>query len=104
MAAPWFLLGRALLLRRMFARDLEEVLQNLVAVLRGDALRMELHAMDRQALVAQPHDDLAGLGRDLELGRQAGPVDDQRMVTRRLERRGHVLEHPLAPVADPPPV
>src|SRR5579883_3186652 len=51
--------GLLLLLRRVLAGDLEEVLQDLVAVLRGDALGVELHAVDRQALVPQPHDDVA---------------------------------------------
>src|SRR6266480_3614301 len=41
-------LRRLVLLRRMLAGDLQEILQNLVAVLRGDALGMELHAMDGQ--------------------------------------------------------
>src|SRR5580704_10369392 len=61
---------------------------------------MELHAVDGQRLVAQAHDDVAGLGRDFEVLRKAGAVDDQRMIARCLEGRGHVLEHALALVLD----
>src|SRR3979409_2616869 len=53
------------LLRGMLAGDLEEVLQDLVAVLRSNALGMELHGMDGQRPVTQAHDDVAGLGGDL---------------------------------------
>src|SRR5260370_19494381 len=87
---PWRAPGKRLrrllvLRRRMLAGDLEEVLQDLVAVLGGDALGVELHAMDGQRLVAQAHDDVAGLGGDLKLARKARAVDDQRMITSRLE-------------------
>src|SRR3954471_1598340 len=74
-------LGRFLLLLcRMLAGDLEEIVEDLVAVLRGDALGMELNAVDRQRLVAQAHDDVAGLGGDLELVRQALARHDQRVI------------------------
>src|SRR3546814_15096467 len=36
--------------------ELQEVVQQRVALLRGDALRMELHAVDRQGPVLQAHD------------------------------------------------
>src|SRR5215475_13192668 len=84
------------LLRGMFAGDLEEVLQDLVAVFRGDALGMELHAVDWQRLVTQAHDDVAGLGRDFELGWQSAALDDQRVIARGPEGRGDILEHALA--------
>ena len=61
---------------------------------------MELHAVNRQRLVAQAHDDVAGLGRDVEILGEALAVDDQRMIARRLEGRGHVLEHALVLVFD----
>src|SRR5688572_29914372 len=67
--------GLLVLLAGMLARDLEEVLQDLVTVLGGDALGMELHAVDGQRLVAQAHDDLAGLGSDFEILREARTVD-----------------------------
>ena len=35
--------------------DVEKILENEMAVLRRDALGMELHAMDRQFCVRQPH-------------------------------------------------
>src|SRR4029453_15103041 len=49
--------GLLVLLAWMLARDLEKVLQDLVAVLGGDAFGMELHAVDGQRRVAQAHDD-----------------------------------------------
>src|SRR3546814_17266499 len=36
--------------------ELQEAVQQRVALLRGDALRMELHAVDRQGPVLQAHD------------------------------------------------
>ena len=51
----------------MLAGDLQEVLQDLVAVLRRDALGMELHAVHGMRLVLQAHDQvIGGLGRDGE--------------------------------------
>src|SRR5258708_10395044 len=98
---PWRAPGKRLrrllvLLRRMLAGDLEEVLQDLVAVLGGDALGVELHAMDGQRLVAQAHDDVAGLGGDFEILWETGTVDDPRMLARGLEGGRDVLEHALA--------
>src|SRR4051794_40659920 len=71
---------------RAGAGNVEEVLQYLVALLRGDALGMELHAMDRQAAVLHRHDQpVGGLGGDVQAVGQGGAIDDQRMIARRLE-------------------
>ena len=76
---------------------LEEVGEQRMAVLGGDALGMELHAVHRMRLVLQAHDDAVGrLGRDLEHVGQALALDDQRMIARHLEALGQALEHALA--------
>ena len=49
-----------------------------MAVVRGNALRMELHAVHRQFGVLETHDQaIAGLRRNRKLDRQAFPVDNQ---------------------------
>ncbi len=81
-------------------RQLEEVREQRVPLLGGDALGMELHAMHGMRLVLQPHDDaVRRLGRDLEAVGQRLPLDDQRVVARHLERLGQALEDALARVA-----
>src|SRR3990172_5872156 len=67
---------------------LQEVAQDVVADGGEDGLRVELHALDRIALVAHGHDDAAvGLRGDLELAaREALALDGQRVVADRLER------------------
>src|SRR3954452_24608401 len=63
--------------------QIEEVSHDGRAVLGEDALRMELDPMDRERAVGQPHDQpIAGFGRDVEIRRTGGPVDDQGMITR----------------------
>ena len=63
--------GRAALRRRgENAGELEEVGEQRVALLGGDALGMELHAVDGMRLVLEPHDEaVRGLGGDLESSR-----------------------------------
>ena len=49
-----------LLQARLHARAFEEIGEQSVAVLRGDALGMELHAVNWQRLVLQAHDEAIG--------------------------------------------
>src|SRR5215813_4413211 len=68
-------------------RQVEEVLQNDMAMLRRDALGVELHAVHRQGLVRETHDQLViGLGDGRELVGHGSAIDHQRMVARGLER------------------
>jgi hypothetical protein len=62
---------------------------------------MKLHAFDRQAAMAQPH-DLAVLGRgaDLEARGQAVALHDQRVIARRHEFLWQGLENPLPIMPD----
>src|SRR6185436_7069812 len=65
----------------------EKILQDRVAVLRRDALRVKLHPMHRQRLVrGAHHQTVAGLGGDGEFVRQRPAIDHKRMIARRLER------------------
>src|SRR5262245_61684658 len=75
------------------AGDLQEVLQDLVALLRRDALGVELHAVDRQRAVLHRHDQpVVGFGGDVQAFRQSRAVDDQRVIAGRLEGLGRSLE------------
>src|SRR4029078_13486741 len=70
---------------------LEEIGEQLMAMLRGDALGMELYAVHRVALMPHAHDEaIVGRRRDLALLRQARPLADQRVVQRRREHVLHV--------------
>src|SRR6185503_14516652 len=83
------------------AGEVEEVGEQGVAVLGGDALGVELHAVDGVRLVLQTHDEaVGGAGRDGEVGGQALPLHDQRVVARHLELAGQALEQALAGVTD----
>src|SRR5262245_16090533 len=83
------------------AGDLEEILQDLVALLRSDAFGMELHAMHRQRAMLHRHDQpVIGLGGDMQAVRQRRAVDDQRVIAGGLEGLGRALEHALAGVGD----
>src|SRR3546814_19553293 len=72
-----------------------------MAFLRGDALGVELHAVDRQGPVLQAHDDpiLGGCGDLQVVVRKARRVDGQRMVARGGQRRGQAGEDAAALVA-----
>src|SRR5271154_1830151 len=66
---------------------LEKILQHAMAVLGGDALGMELHAVHRQPRVRKPHDQAAvGIGGHRQVARQAFALDHERVVARRQER------------------
>ena len=72
------------------SRRRQEILEHRVAVLGGDAFRVELHAMDRQRCVAQAHDDaIFRLGGNEQILRQILALDDKRVIARRLEREGN---------------
>src|SRR5262245_14078709 len=65
------------------AGKVEEVGEEPMPVLRGDALRMKLHTVHGVALVLQPHNDaVARLSRNLQRVGQAGALDYERMVAR----------------------
>jgi len=70
------------LLLRRHPRQIQEVLEQRLAVLRGHRLRVELHPEDRESAVPHGHDFLAGrpVGRPggyLQLGRKPGGRDHQ---------------------------
>src|SRR3954467_4577743 len=65
---------------------LEKILQDEMAVLRGDALGMKLHAMRRIGLVRRAHDEPVGLSDHVERARDRGAVDDERVIARGFER------------------
>src|SRR6478609_2479248 len=72
-----------------------------MTLLRGDALRMELHTMHRQTRMDQPHHQaVAGLRVDRKLARYACARNDERMIARRLQRSVNAAKHPGALVFD----
>src|SRR5262245_66609740 len=72
-----------------------------MTILGGDALRVELDAVDCERAMGKPHDELViGGGRDLERVRQTCPLDHQRMVACGLERPIDAAKNALAPVLD----
>src|SRR5262249_43517854 len=69
--------------------DREEVREELLPLQREDRLRVELHPFERRSAASPPqphHEIVVGLGGDLERRRHGGSLDDQGMVSRRLER------------------
>ena len=80
----------------------EEVREQVRAVGREDALRVELDALDRERAVAEPHDDavLGARRGDVQVGGQRRRVDHQRVVARGRERLRHALEQAGAVVDD----
>src|SRR4051812_26043142 len=65
------------------ARDLQEIVQKGVAVLRGDALWVELHTMDGMRLVHHALDHaILGCRGDFESRRHGGRIDGQGMIAR----------------------
>src|SRR3954451_14572461 len=91
-----FLATRSVPLRGEF----EKVLKHQMAVLGGDAFRMELQAVHRPRFVGEPHDEaVVGFRRDAEVARHGLPLDHQRMIARRLERPVDAAEHARALMA-----
>ena len=81
--------------------DVEEILEDQVAVLGGDRLRMELHAVDRIVLVHGAHDDaVLGGGGHLQNVRHGLRRDGQRVIAGRLEGVVDAAEDAAAVVAD----
>ncbi len=80
---------------------LQEVAQQGVAILRGDALGMELHPMHRQGAVGEammsPSSVLRG---HVQHVGQGAAIDDERMIARRLEGVVEAAEHGAALVMD----
>src|SRR6218665_1402859 len=75
---------------------LQEVLQQRVAMLGQDAFGVELHALDRQRLVAHAHDlAVFGPGRDFEHLGATGALDGQRVVAVDRELPGQAGEQAL---------
>src|SRR5438046_2974284 len=69
---------------------LQEVREQLLALLGEETLRMILHALQRPGLVTHAHDFvLIGPGADLILRRERAGLDDQAVIARRCERVGH---------------
>ena len=69
-----------------------------MAVLGGDALGMELHAVHRQRPVRSPMISRSSVSAVTSRSRgQAVALDDQRMIARRLERRVDAVEDALRP-------
>src|SRR5262245_21339158 len=81
--------------------EIEEVGEQRVSVLGGDALGVELHAVDGVRLVFKPHDEPVGFRGHDQVLRQAGPLDDQRVVARNFETHRQRGKHALAGMLDP---
>ena len=79
----------------------EEVADDGVTAGGEDRLGVELHPFDVVIAVAQTHHEtVVGLGGDLEAVGHRVPLDDERVVARRLERVGQAGEHADAAVVD----
>ena len=79
----------------------EKILQDQVAMLGGDALGMELHAVHRIAAVVHPHDQ--GVGRfrcHFKILREVFAIDDERVIARRPERPVDAVEDTCAGLPD----
>src|SRR5262245_29235285 len=81
--------------------EIEEVGEQRVSVLGGDALRVELYTIDGMRLVLQPHDEPVGFRGHHEVLRQAGALDDQGVVARDFETFRQRAKHALAGMMDP---
>src|SRR5262245_14387693 len=80
--------------------EIEEVGEQRVSVLGGDALGVELHPIDGMYLVLQPHDQPVGFRRHLEVGGQISALNDQGVVAGHLEAARQGTKHALAGVMD----
>ena len=83
-----------------FAGEPQEVRQEMRSLRGEHRLGVELDALERQRHVSETHDHpvLLGQGGDPEDVREATPVDRQRVVARRHERRRQPAEESLAVV------
>src|SRR6266446_7828852 len=79
----------------------DEVAEDLLAFLGEDRLGMELHSVCRMLGVAKPHHDaVVSPGRDHQLGRHAGALDDQGVISRRFEGLADPGQHARVVVMD----
>ena len=86
---------------REAARDPCKIAQDRNTALSAHRLRMELNAEERQRGVSKRHhDSVCGARRDAQAARKRVRVDDERVVTHRLERLRHSREEPLAVMVD----
>src|SRR5919206_2658683 len=82
-------------------RDPDEIRHEFMPLLAGDALRMELDAVDRQAAMAKSlKRSVLALGVDGEAIGPFLPGHGQRVIAGRRERRGEAAEQAAAVVAD----
>ena len=85
----------------LYAGKIEEIGEELMPVLRGDALGVELHAVHGIALVLQAHDHaVGGLRGDLQHVGKARPLDHEGVVARGGEVLRDAGKHALAAVMD----
>src|SRR5579883_3266785 len=76
------------------AGEIEKIAQHDAAMLGENALRVELHAVNRRRAMRETHDQaVLGLGGDFEFRRRRFAVDDQRVIARRLERAVDAAKH-----------
>ena len=100
-ATPSQMGGLLMALRVPGRGEIEEILQQQMAVLGGDAFRMELHPVHRQARMREPHHQAVIRFRvDEEIARHARALDHQRMIARGAERPVDAAKHARACVLD----
>src|SRR3569623_231804 len=87
-------------------RHFQKVFEQRMSVLSEDRLRMNLHPLHRVVAMAHAH-DLVTLAAfvlrprgHFQAMRQRGLLDDERMITRRLERIGQPLDNPRIGMVD----
>src|SRR5262245_63787683 len=85
---------------RRQTRELEEIGKQGVAVLGGDALWVELHAVHGMGAVLQAHNQPAGFGRHRKVLGKALALHDQGVIARNLKPPGQSSEYTFARVAD----
>ena len=75
--------------------QVEEIAQDLPAMLARDAFRMKLHPECRAVTVLNAHDEpVVALRADLELGGRARSLDDERVIARRRKGAVQTAEEP----------
>src|SRR5579885_1843499 len=94
-------IGSLSLLRVPLRCEVEEVLQNDLAMLGGDALRMKLHAVHGMRFMRKRnHNAVGGLRRDLEIFWHRLALHHKRMITRCFESIVDAVEHAFAVMLD----
>src|SRR5262245_10146294 len=78
---------------------LEEILEKSVTMLRGNAIGVELQSVNRLRPMSNAHDDaIVRFRSDDKVGRQARPLDHERMIPRGEEAIGKASKDALAAV------